>query len=68
VEKPHNTVAKETKNKPQQQPLNTVAKEMENSHKDDGFASQRSDSNTNHTVKPDTVKDVNLTDNINSSD
>ncbi len=76
VEKPHNTVAKETKNKSQQQSLNTVAKEMKNSHKDDDFnshidddsASQRLDLDTGHTKKPHTIKDVNSTDNSNSCD
>ncbi len=50
-------------------PRNTVAKEMKNSHIADDFASQRSDSNTDHTIKSHTINvDVNPIDNINSSD
>jgi hypothetical protein len=68
-EKPHNIVAKETKNKPQQQAHYTVAKKMKNSHKDDDFASQRRDSNTDYTIKPYTINvDVNPTDSTNSGD
>jgi hypothetical protein len=39
-----------------------------NSHKNNDFASQRLDLNTDHTKKPHTIKDVNSIDNTNSSD
>jgi hypothetical protein len=69
VEKAHN-------NKAVEKAHYTVAKEMENPHKDDGFnphknngsAPQRLDSDTGHTEKPHTVKDVDPVDNTNSSD